>query len=154
MLNYLSSPYYKKWKKRRRLKFWYFFTLASILHIFLLMLGFKTLMSFLLFFLKNKKNSYYLENIAEVRKVKILVDPIFRRIRNSKYTFSNCFSSSIVLWFFLKKQGLASSIIIGTKKEKGKFKAHAWVEINKFPINENLSVKSTFSTFDYDFSNK
>ena len=153
MLNYLSSSYYKNWKINRVFKFWYFFVLASVLHVFLLILGYKKLMRVLSFFLPKNKNIYYLENKEEVRKVKRQVHPIFKRIRKSKYTFSNCFSTSIVLWLVLKKQGLDSSIIIGTKKEDNTFKAHAWVEINKYPVNENFKVKKTYRRFDYDFSN-
>ena len=154
MLNYLSSSYYKDWRKRRVLKYWYFFLLSSVLHIFLLVLGYKTLMKVLSVFLKKSNTLYYLENIEEVRKVKMLVNPIFKRIKRSKYTWSNCFSSSIVLWFVLKKEGLAPSIIIGTKKEEDMFKAHAWVELNQFPVNENYKISKSYSTFDYDFSNK
>jgi hypothetical protein len=117
-------------------------------------LGYKKLMKVLAVFLKKNRIHYYLENIEEVRKLKKLVNPIFKRIRKSKYTFSNCFSTSIVLWFILKKQGLTPSIIIGTKKEEGKFKAHAWVELNQFPVNENFKIRNTYSIFNYDFSNR
>jgi hypothetical protein len=154
MLNYLSSSHYKNWRKRRRLKYWCFFLTASVLHIFLLVLGYKTTINILSISLRKSTNLYCLENIEEVRKVKKLVNPIFKRIRQSKYTFSNCFSTSILLWFILKKQGLTPSIIIGTKKEESKFKAHAWVELNQFPVNENFKIRNTYVTFDYDFSNK
>ena len=151
MLNYLSSPHYKAWKKKRKIKYWCLFILASILHIFLLVLGYKKLITFLGIFLKSSTPLFCLDTIKEVRMVKKQVNPLFKTIRDSKYNFSNCFSTSILLWFILKKQGLAPSIIIGAKKEKGIFKAHAWVEINQIPINENLKTKNTFKTFDYCF---
>lgn len=151
MLNYLSSHHYKEWEKKRKIKYWCLFILASILHLFLLILGYKKLMTLLGLFLKKNKPLYYSHNIEEVRMVKKQVNPLFKTIRNSKYSCSNCFSTSILLWFILKKQGLAPSIIIGTKKEKGIFKAHAWVELNQFPINENVKIKKTFSSFDYNF---
>jgi hypothetical protein len=153
MSKYLLSAHYHKWQKKSTWQFLILAIIAVLLHIVLQLLGFKRLMS-ILHHLLRKKKLYQLSNKSEIRQLKKVVNPIFKKIRKSKYNWSNCFSTSILLWCILKKQGLETSIIIGTKKEKGIFKAHAWVEYDTFPLNENQKIREKYIVFEHNFSNK
>lgn len=82
--------------------------------------------------------------------MKKLIHHPFKRIRKSKYIFSNCLSTSVFLHFLLKVQGLNTSLMIGVQKNTS-FKAHAWIEYKKFPLNENWSIRKRFTTFEYNF---
>jgi hypothetical protein len=154
MDNYLNSKYFEHWKKNRQLQFYKWVFIANIFHLALLLLGFKGLMKTLNAFPSKNTNQYFLKSNEEAFILKKLVNPIFKKIRKSKYHLSNCLSSSILLWWILKKQGLDTQIIIGTQKNNGKFKAHAWVEYNYFPLNENKAIRDAYSVFEYNFSNK
>lgn len=41
---------------------------------------------------------------------------------------ATCLRRSLVLWWLLKRRGVASEIKIGAQRNTGPFKAHAWVE--------------------------
>jgi hypothetical protein len=41
---------------------------------------------------------------------------------------ATCLRRSLVLWWLLKRRGIASEIRIGAQGNAGSFKAHAWVE--------------------------
>lgn len=67
----------------------------------------------------------------------------------SKYqSWATCLRRSLVLWYLLKKQGFDSKLCIGVRKEKGDFEAHAWVEFQGIPLNENDHLKEMFVTFE------
>ena len=43
---------------------------------------------------------------------------------------ATCLRQSVLLEYYLKRQGLAAEIKIGVRKENDLFDAHAWVELN------------------------
>ena len=62
---------------------------------------------------------------------------------------SNCLHQSLVLWWLLRWQGLASQLRFGVNKDEGKFKAHAWIEILGTPLNESEDVYQRYAAFDF-----
>ena len=151
MDSYLNTSYFKSWKRNRKWLFYKYACIANILHVFLLLLGFKKLMSVLVFFQKKPVKNYTLHSNDETLLLKKAVNPIFKRIRRSKYLLSNCFSSSILLWYILKNHGLTTQLKIGIHKKDEKFKAHAWIEFDAFPLNENLKIREKHHTFEHYF---
>lgn len=147
----MSSVHFDAWKVKRK---WFLikYTIeACLLHIPLLIFGRKRLISLLSKFHKPIVK-YYINNEQDIKILKKQIHPIFKKIRTSKYHWSNCLSSSILLWHILKSQGLDTQIVIGTSKEYQQFKAHAWVEYKQMPLNENWKIRKKFCTFDYNFS--
>ena len=67
----------------------------------------------------------------------------------SKYSkiWSNCLRKSLVLWFLLRRQGIASDIRIGVQFENKSFKAHAWVEANGLILNDSQDVVFRYAPF-------
>ena len=58
-----------------------------------------------------------------------------------------CLHRSLTLWWLLGRQGIASELRIGVRKERGRFEAHAWVERQGVALNDGLDVGSRFAAF-------
>lgn len=52
-----------------------------------------------------------------------------------------CLPRSLVLWHFLRDRGGSAEIRLGVAKlDDGRLSAHAWVEFDGLPLNENLDL--------------
>ncbi len=60
----------------------------------------------------------------------------------------NCLAESVVLWFLLRRRGIAANLRIGVSKEGGRFEAHAWVEFEGVALNEDGFSPGRFAAFD------
>ena len=61
---------------------------------------------------------------------------------------ANCLQRSLALWWLLRRRGIQSELQFGTKKESGRFEAHAWIEIAGVVLNDNNDVRRIYSAFD------
>jgi len=70
----------------------------------------------------------------------------------SKYIFvKSCLTKSIFLYKFLRCNNFQPVIKIGVRKRKNKLLSHAWVEVNKEPINndeQDLNLFKIIERFD------
>jgi ribosome-associated translation inhibitor RaiA len=57
-------------------------------------------------------------------------------------------AKSLTLWWLLGRQGIASHLRIGIRKEKDKFEAHAWVERDGVALNEPDEHHHHYAAFD------
>ena len=62
-----------------------------------------------------------------------------------------CLEQSLALWWLLGRQGIASSVRIGTRKSTEKFEAHAWVECDGAALNEPEGAHKHYAAFGEDF---
>jgi transglutaminase superfamily protein len=60
----------------------------------------------------------------------------------------SCLAKSMALWWLLGRQGIASRLRIGIRKEKEKFEAHAWVERDGKALNEPDDRHHHYAAFD------
>jgi hypothetical protein len=60
---------------------------------------------------------------------------------------ASCLQQSLALWWLLRRQGIASDLRIGVRKEASQFEAHAWVELWGLVLNESGHVRQRFSPF-------
>ncbi len=51
------------------------------------------------------------------------------------------------VWWLLRRQGVASELRIGVRKEQGRFEAHAWVEREGVALNDGSDVNVRFAAF-------
>ena len=59
---------------------------------------------------------------------------------------TRCLSRSMVLWHLLRRRSTAAEIRLGVSKSaEGKLAAHAWVELNGMPLNDNTGVLMRFA---------
>jgi transglutaminase superfamily protein len=63
----------------------------------------------------------------------------------------SCLEESLTLWWFLARQGIASDLRIGVRKERETFEAHAWVERDGVALNEPESRHTHYAAFDSEF---
>ena len=61
---------------------------------------------------------------------------------------ANCLSTSLALVYLLGKQGVDTKMRVGVCKVAGLFEAHAWVEFQGQPINDDVDVHERFPAFD------
>src|SRR5215207_5385390 len=61
---------------------------------------------------------------------------------------ANCLQQSVTLWWLLRRRGLESGIRSGTRKEGGRFDAHAWVEFQGLALNESRDVHTRYTAFE------
>ena len=75
--------------------------------------------------------------------------PLLRSVHLAvKYSpWSNCLRQSLVLWYFLRRQGLNGQLWIGTRSQQGKIQAHAWVEYQETVLNDLPGVRQLYSVF-------
>jgi len=64
----------------------------------------------------------------------------------------SCLAKSLTLWWLLGRQGIPSQLRIGTRKDKEKFEAHAWVERDGTALNEPDEPHHHYAAFDASLS--
>jgi hypothetical protein len=64
---------------------------------------------------------------------------------------AGCLERSLTLWWLLGRQGIASSVRIGTRKTGDKLDAHAWVEWRGRVLNEPEDLHRHYAAFDEAF---
>ncbi len=60
---------------------------------------------------------------------------------------ANCLTRSLLLGWLLRRRGVASQLRIGVKMSNGSLAAHAWVEYEGVPINDQPDVGEQFAAF-------
>jgi len=61
---------------------------------------------------------------------------------------TNCLERSLVLCWLLERRGIAAQLRIGARKEKGRFEAHAWVEVDGTVLNDAPEPHLHFAPFE------
>lgn len=58
-----------------------------------------------------------------------------------------CLPRSLALWWLLRRQGLDTDLRIGVTPKKGGLEAHAWVEFQGVPLDNQDDVRERFAPF-------
>lgn len=61
---------------------------------------------------------------------------------------TNCLEQSLVLWWLMRRQGLAAELRIGGRKVVDRFEAHAWVEFEGSVLSDWSEEHLHFVPFD------
>jgi hypothetical protein len=59
-----------------------------------------------------------------------------------------CLEVSLALWWLLARQGIASDLRVGIRKDGEAFEAHAWVECGGATLNEPEMLHHHYAAFD------
>ncbi len=59
----------------------------------------------------------------------------------------NCLDRALVLWWQLRRHGVAADLRLGARKEQRRFEAHAWVEVEGVPLCDPVNTRSGFVPF-------
>ncbi|MGA8023805.1 MAG: lasso peptide biosynthesis B2 protein [Candidatus Acidiferrales bacterium] len=60
----------------------------------------------------------------------------------------NCLEQSLVLWWLLRRRGIAADLRIGARKDSDRFEAHAWVEFGSQVLNDAGAEHRHFVPFE------
>lgn len=77
-----------------------------------------------------------------------------RMVRSAAYRSlgtATCLEKSLVLWWLMARQGIASELRIGARKTGQLFEAHAWVEYRGVALNEPEEPHQHYAAFDEAF---
>jgi transglutaminase superfamily protein len=66
---------------------------------------------------------------------------------------TNCLEQSLVLWWLLRRRGIAAELRIGARKDSNRFEAHAWVEWEGEALDETNGEHLHFVPFDGPVTN-
>jgi len=81
---------------------------------------------------------------ASAKRLAQLVDIASRR---GPYN-ATCLRQSLVLWWLLRRRGLAAELRIGVAKEGEQVRAHAWVEFAGRVINDRATVADDYAVYE------
>jgi hypothetical protein len=89
---------------------------------------------------------------AQVSKDAVLTAHMVNAADRHGLVHPSCLAKSMTLWWLLGRQGIPSHLRIGTRREKEKFEAHAWVERNGAALNEPDEHHHHYAAFDATLS--
>ena len=58
-----------------------------------------------------------------------------------------CLSRSTTLWWLLRRQGIASELRVGVRREGKALEAHAWIECGGVVVNERPETLESYTPF-------
>ena len=90
--------------------------------------------------------------VAAVESLAVLTTRmVLAAARNSPIP-STCLERSLSLWWMLARQGIATQLRIGVRKDDEKFAAHAWVERNGVAIGQPDASHLHYAAFAEEMS--
>jgi hypothetical protein len=111
--------------------------------------GFRATQATLQRFLSNVKSEQHQVQLPERAALTARLVNSAGRHRLSPAT---CLAKSLTLWWLLGRQGIASHLRIGIRKQNEKFEAHAWVERDGAALNEPDEHHRHYAAFDGSLS--
>ncbi len=62
-----------------------------------------------------------------------------------------CLGRSLLLWYLLRRRGMDAQLVVGTKSPvDDTWMAHAWVELDSVPVNDDADVRDHYGSFDLE----
>jgi hypothetical protein len=120
------------------------FVLLPLISLSLRARGFRKTQSFLQRFISSRGASQQ----ASVPAQTALTARMARSAAHHTLGRATCLAESLALWWLLGRQGIASELKVGVRKESGKFEAHAWVQRDGAALNEPEAKHQHYAAFD------
>jgi hypothetical protein len=92
-----------------------------------------------------------LQGTPEIESAEVIARMEAAAARNLFFS-TNCLEQSVVLWWLLRRLGIAAELRFGARKEVGRFEAHAWVEVDSVVLNDAGAEHRHFVPFDRPIS--
>lgn len=64
---------------------------------------------------------------------------------------ASCLRRSLLLWGFLRREGIQGSICFGVRRMGQQLEAHAWVECKGIIVNDFANIHDSFQTLDESY---
>jgi Transglutaminase-like superfamily len=85
---------------------------------------------------------------AAVEELALLVARMQQAAARNLFLRTNCLEQSLVLWWLLRRRGIAADLRIGARKDSERFEAHAWVEHHSQVLNDASAEHHHFVPFE------
>jgi len=87
------------------------------------------------------------DEVKAVTRIRAIYQMVHLAARHCPVT-AQCLPQSLVLWWLLRRAGVASELRIGVRKQAGRLEAHAWVELSGWSLNQPGDGQASFTPFD------
>jgi len=87
-------------------------------------------------------------SFSKAREIARMVTATARHL----FIATNCLDQSLVLWWLLRRRGIAAELRFGARKEAGPFDAHSWVELDGRVLSDTGEVDLQFVPFEGPFA--
>jgi hypothetical protein len=88
------------------------------------------------------------QQVASQRESADMIARMSAAAARNAFFCPNCLEQSLVLWWLLRRRGIAADLRIGARKEFERFEAHAWVEVDSAVLNDSNAEHLHFVPFD------
>jgi hypothetical protein len=88
------------------------------------------------------------QDAEAVRRAAVMTAHMVNAADRHGLVHPSCLAKSMTLWWLLGRQGIASHLRIGIRKENEQFEAHAWVERDGAALNEPDEHHHHYAAFD------
>jgi Transglutaminase-like superfamily len=61
---------------------------------------------------------------------------------------ATCLRQALLVWWWVRRAGIAGELRIGVQRTASQFTAHAWVEVGGVAVNDRADVGERFRSFD------
>ena len=86
------------------------------------------------------------ESVLILSEIQALGEAVNIAARHSPFP-ATCLTRSLMLSWLLRRRGVESHLRIGVRLTQGALDAHAWVECEGVPVNDNPDVNAQFASF-------
>jgi hypothetical protein len=117
--------------------------LLPVAHLALLILGYHRLQAMIDALFRSRRNIKYNAEENLLRRAQEIAYIVFLASEHGIYKPS-CLRRSLVVWGFIRSEGIPAKIIFGVRQLNGRLEAHAWVECNDQVVNDAPSVGITY----------
>jgi hypothetical protein len=119
------------------------FMLLPLIHCGLTVLGYLRLRSAMekITHLGLAQNSYILVDDYSQAKA---ISRIVSMAANNGFYGGTCLRSSMLVWWFTRREGIHSEICFGVRMIGRQLEAHAWVECNGSVINDRVDIRDFY----------
>lgn len=119
------------------------FLLLPAIHVALLTLGYSRLRSALEKMTPLKPVASPPLETEILQKARGIAQIVSIAARHGMYK-ATCLRRSLLVWWFLRGEGVQSHIRFGVRKRDAQLEAHAWVEYNGIIVNDSTTVREYY----------
>ncbi|MEC4986134.1 MAG: lasso peptide biosynthesis B2 protein [Oscillatoria sp. PMC 1068.18] len=85
-------------------------------------------------------------SLAQVPQIRQTIQMV-RIATRYQQRWVSCLKKSLVLWYLLRRQGVAAELQIGVRIKTGVFQAHAWVQYQGYILGDRQNIQQDYTSF-------
>jgi len=120
------------------------FLLLPLIHFALLLLGYSRLWGVMEKLIPYKPIDISLSDIEILERARESARIVSIAAQHGLYK-ATCLRRSLLVWWFLRREGLQGRICFGVRMCDRKLEAHAWVEYKGMVVNDSLQVHERYT---------